>query len=214
MLCTQPASRTCSAPAPSPSLAQPPSGWSNAGPGAHLSLAGIRLGSDSPRVTRGLLEGSIKIQTYKVKFLKLKDSILTLLFCHLCTCHLLPVALQMDCRPRKHTCPCPTWLSSCASHFASCSSFQSYTWAPKCHCPGPGPAPRGVQPHPPPQRSFPALAAGGHGGSRDEEEKDAGVPIFTGNRALPASWPSTYLTLHIAVKCLLASSTFGQSFFP
>lgn len=89
--------------------------------------------------------------------------------------------------------------------------------APKCYCPSLAahhhqswvPAHRGIQPHPMPQGGFPALAAEGPWDAVTRMRR------MLGYQALPASWPKdTYLTLHVAVKCLLASSTFGQSFFP
>lgn len=90
--------------------------------------------------------------------------------------------------------------------------------APKCYCPSPSVLGASTQGHPATPYATRWLSSFGCGralGCSDKDEKDAGVPIFRGNQAPPASWPrDTYLTLHIAVKCLLASSAFGQSFFP
>ena len=102
------------------------------------------------------------------------------------------------------------------------TSIFDPVWGPKMllptGCPSPSVLGASTQGHPATPYATRRLSSSGCGralGCRDKDEKDAGVPSFRGNQALPASWPrDTYLTLHIAVKCLLASSTFGQAFFP
>ena len=97
------------------------------------------------------------------------------------------------------------------------TSIFDPVWGPKMllpitGCPSPSVLGASTQGHPATPYATRRLSSSGCGralGCCDRMRR------MLGYQALPASWPKdTYLTLHVAVKCLLASSAFGQSFFP